>query len=72
MVPGNGDVETPALRPQLSATAEGQSSTAGLRSGAAETYLALGKDSFMTTLGLVRRMKKGGRLELTALGRHST
>ena len=55
-----GDAATPALTRTLSATAEGQSSTTGLRCGAAKTHLAMGKESLSTTLGLVRRTKKGG------------
>ena len=55
-------METGAFHPTVtvSATAEGKASSRRLRCGAAKTHLSLGKESLMTTLGLVRRTKKGG------------
>ena len=59
-----GGAETSALTNMLSASVEGESSTTKLRCGAARSQTAQGKDT--TTLGWVRTMKKGGRLEPSA------
>ena len=62
-----GSAETSALTDMLSASVEGESSTGQLRCGVARRQTVQGKEGLVSgTLGLVRRMKKGGRLEPSA------
>ena len=56
----NGDVETRALADRPSVNAEERSSTTRLRCGAATTSRVKGEEGKCTTLGSVRKTKKGG------------